>query len=198
VTPEIRRWMADLAPQRIDFKPHLEDIDRTIARGKFWELPSGYREMTQNSVWAEGVEQNGREWDMRTHLLNLPDTDPDQRLEWLRRQVAPFGVRVAEIVRKEGPVPVMSEDTPLFKLLEREAKRAYANAPVGTEILNRWFNDSRFLRKRGIIAYGISPFPVDFFQSETIHQADERVRVDYFNQGVEFMRRVVTEYAFGP
>jgi acetylornithine deacetylase/succinyl-diaminopimelate desuccinylase-like protein len=105
-------------------------------------------------------------------------------------------VRIGEVVRKEGPVPVISANTPMFRLLEREAKRSFG-APVGTEILNKSFNDSRFLRKHGIIAYGISPFPVDFFQSETIHQADERVRVDYFTQGVEFLRRVVAEYAFG-
>lgn len=195
-TPEVKRWMRELAPQRIAFRRHLDDVDRTIATGKLWELPAGYREMLQDSVWAEGVEQNGSEWDMRTHLLNLPDTNPDKRLEWLREKVAPFGVRIGEVARKEGPVPVISTDTPMFKLLEREAKRSFG-APVGTEILNKSFNDSRFLRKLGIIAYGISPFPVDFFQSETIHQGDERVRVDYFNQGVEFLRHVVAEYAFG-
>lgn len=49
---------------------------------------------------------------------------------------------------------------------------------------------------RGIAAYGISPFPIDYFQSETIHNPDERIRVDYFEQGVEYLRRVVAEFAF--
>ena len=100
-----------------------------------------------------------------------------------------------QVIRKEGPAPLTSDRTPMFALLADEAKRAYG-APVGTEILNRWFNDSRFLRKRGIAAYGIDPFPVDYFQSETIHQPNERIRVDYFQQGVEFLRRVVAKYAF--
>jgi acetylornithine deacetylase/succinyl-diaminopimelate desuccinylase-like protein len=63
-------------------------------------------------------------------------------------------------------------------------------------VLNRWFNDSRYLRTRGIDAYGISPFPIDFFQSESIHGIDERIRVDYFEQGVVYMRRVVAAWAF--
>jgi acetylornithine deacetylase/succinyl-diaminopimelate desuccinylase-like protein len=195
IMPEVKSWMRDLAPQRIDFRRELEDVDRTVAQGDFWRLPPGYREMTQNTVWAEAVVPHGAEWEMRTHLLDLPDTSPDERLEWLRQKVAPFGAQIGEVVRKDGPVPITSDRTPFYELLTREAKRSF-HAPTGTEILNRSFNDSRFLRKRGIAAYGLSPFPIDFFQSETIHKGDERVRVDYFEQGVEFLRRVVVEYAF--
>jgi acetylornithine deacetylase/succinyl-diaminopimelate desuccinylase-like protein len=195
VSAEVKTWMRDLAPQRIDFRAQLEDIDKTIAAGDFWRLPPGYREMTQNGVWAEGVVPANGAWEMRTHLLNLPDTNPDERIAWLRDKVAPFGARIAQIVRKEGPAPLTSDRTPLFALLASVAKREYG-APVGTEILNRWFNDSRFLRKRGIAAYGINPFPVDYFQSETIHQPNERIRADYFQQGVEFLRRVVSEFVF--
>ncbi|GAC1399639.1 MAG: hypothetical protein NVSMB68_14910 [Thermoanaerobaculia bacterium] len=195
ITPEVRKWMVDLAPQRIAFRRQLENVDRAIAEGDFWRLPAGYREMTQNGVWAEAVVPRGGEWEMRTHLLNLPDTNPDERIEWLRRKIAPFHARVVEIVRKEGPVPLSSDRTPFYDLLARQARRAF-RAPVGTEILNRSFNDSRFLRLRGIVAYGVSPFPVDYYQSETIHQPDERIRVDYFQQGVAFLRQVVEEYAF--
>jgi acetylornithine deacetylase/succinyl-diaminopimelate desuccinylase-like protein len=195
ITPEVESWMRDLAPQRIDFRAQLEDIDRTVAAGDFWRLPTGYREMTQDTVWADAIVPRDGAWEMRTHLLNLPDTNPDERIAWLRDKVAPFGAGIGEIVRKEGPAPLTSDRTPMFALLADEAKRAYG-APVGTEILNRWFNDSRFLRKRGIAAYGLDPFPVDYFQSETIHQPNERIRVDYFQQGVEFLRRVVAKYAF--
>jgi acetylornithine deacetylase/succinyl-diaminopimelate desuccinylase-like protein len=195
ITAEVRSWMRDLAPQRIDFRVQLADVDRTIAAGDFWRLPPGYREMTQDTVWAEAVVPRDGAWEMRTHLLNLPDTNPDERIAWLRNKVTPFAVRIGEIVRKEGPAPLTSDRTPMFALLADEAKRAYG-APVGTEILNRWFNDSRFLRKRGIAAYGIDPFPVDYFQSETIHQPNERIRVDYFQQGVEYLRRVVSRFAF--
>ena len=195
ITPEVKSWMRDLAPQRVDFRAQLQDIDRTIAEGDFWRLPPGYREMTQDGVWAEAIVPHGGEWQMKAQLLNLPDTNPDERIAWLRDKVSPFGVTIGEVTRKEGPVPLTSDRTPLFALLASEAKRAYG-APAGTEILNRWFNDSRFLRKRGIAAYGIDPFPVDYFQSETIHQPNERIRVDYFQQGVEYLRSVVFKFVF--
>jgi acetylornithine deacetylase/succinyl-diaminopimelate desuccinylase-like protein len=135
---------------------------------------------------------------MKAYLLNLPDTDPDKRIEWLRQKVAPYGVTIAEILRKEGPVPVTSDQTPFFRLIREEVHRTYGDVPVGTEMLNKWFNDSRFLRKLGIAAYGVNPFPVDFFQSDSIHSVDERIRVDYFTEGVTFMRRLVKDYAFTP
>ena len=196
VMPEVKRFLRDLAPQRVDFHEELSDVDRAIATGKFWALPIGYRELTQNGVWAEAVVKAPEGFEMRTQLLNLPDENPDQRLQWLAKEVAPFGVSLGRVTRKEGPVPISSDQTPFYKLLKREAETAFQSA-AGTEILNRWLSDSRFLRPLGIEAYGINSFPVDFFQSQSIHAADERIRVDYFLQGVDFTRRVVAGYAFG-
>lgn len=197
VLPEVKRFFRDIAPHRKDFREELADIDRAIARGKFWHLPLGYRELTQNGVWAEGVTPStDGGFEMRTQLLNLPDEDPDRRIAWLAKEVAPFGATIGRISRKEGPVPISSDQTPFYQLLASEASRSFQTA-AGTEILNRWFNDSRFLRRLGIQAYGINSFPVDFFQAEAIHSVDERIRVDYFIEGVEFTRRLVAAYAFG-
>ena len=54
----------------------------------------------------------------------------------------------------------------------------------------------RFLRARGIVCYGLQPFPLDFFQTLGIHGPNERVRVDWFEQGVVFLRQVVRRWAF--
>jgi acetylornithine deacetylase/succinyl-diaminopimelate desuccinylase-like protein len=39
------------------------------------------------------------------------------------------------------------------------------------------------------------PFPVEYFQTTGIHGIDERVRVDWFAQGVAMMERIVRRYA---
>jgi acetylornithine deacetylase/succinyl-diaminopimelate desuccinylase-like protein len=46
-----------------------------------------------------------------------------------------------------------------------------------------------------MICYGLQPFPLDFFQSLTIHGIDERVRLDWYVSGMAMMKRVVTAYA---
>ena len=198
VLPEVKHFLTTLAPYRVEFGKHLRDIDQAIAAGEFWNLPAGYRELTQDNLWAEGIAAHEGRYRMKVFLLNLPDTDPDARIAWLAAKVRPFGARVAEVVQKQGPTPISPIDTPLYTIIKEEAQRAFANTPVGPEILHRSQNDSRFLRLRGILSYGINPFPVDFFQSQAIHGIDERLRADYFQAGLPFMKRVVSRYAFGP
>ena len=66
---------------------------------------------------------------------------------------------------------------------------------AGLQVLYRSTSDSRFLRPLGIVCYGLSPYPVDFFQSTSIHAADERIRLDYFLDGVDYMKSVIAEWA---
>jgi acetylornithine deacetylase/succinyl-diaminopimelate desuccinylase-like protein len=77
-------------------------------------------------------------------------------------------------------------------------QQQYGQVPVGSQILAAASNDSRYLRARGITCYGLWPFPVDFYQSQGIHSIDERVRLDWFMQGVAMMRQLVRQYAFEP
>lgn len=195
VLPEVRRHFRDIAPTRVSARPYLADIDRTIAQGDFWRLPYSYREFMTDSLWLAAPSKGDRDWRMFVRMVNLPETDPDARIEWLRGQVAKFGVTIAEIHEKQGPVPMSSSDTPLFRILAAEARQQYG-VDAGVQILYRSQSDSRFLRPLGIVCYGVSPFAVDYFQSLSIHGRDERVRLDWFGQGVEYMKRVVQTWAF--
>ncbi|HUP58829.1 MAG TPA: M20/M25/M40 family metallo-hydrolase [Thermoanaerobaculia bacterium] len=193
ILPEVRTFFADVAPTRKAFKPFLADIDGTLARGDFWRLPFTYRELMQNTVRVTAPFHDGNRWSVRVILINLPDENPDARAAWLKEQVAPYGV-IFEIRQKEGPVPSSPARTPLFDILAREAKRLY-KAPAGSEVLYRSTSDCRFLRPRGIACYGVSPYLVDFAQSASIHGADERIRLDWFMDGVEYIRNAVTTWA---
>jgi acetylornithine deacetylase/succinyl-diaminopimelate desuccinylase-like protein len=152
----------------------------------------------QNIVWVGGVKSDSRGATMEVNLYNLPDEDPDQRLAWLRSAIAPHGVAVEEVLEKNGPAPLSSRDTPLFTMITRAVRKQYGPVPVGTEILAASANDSRFLRARGITCYGLWPFPVDYHQSQGIHSVDERVRLDWYMEGVALMRGLIQQYAFEP
>ncbi len=196
VLPEIRRFFRDLAPTRVAFKPMLADIDGAIAQGQFWRLPAPYRDLTQNSLWATAPVRSGARWSMTITQANLPDENPDARIAWVTSLLRPYGLRLGEIRQKQGPVPVSTDDTPLFRLLKREAEQRY-QVQAGLQLLYRSATDARFLRPLGIVCYGVSPYPVDFFQSISIHGPNERIRVDYFADGVEYMRKVVGAWAAG-
>jgi acetylornithine deacetylase/succinyl-diaminopimelate desuccinylase-like protein len=196
VLPVIRDFFSDLAPTRIAFKPTLADIDGTIAKGQFWRLAMPYRDFTQNSLWVTAPARAGHRWSMTITQANLPDERPDDRIAWVENLVKPYGLRVAAIRQKQGPVPVSTDDTALFRILEREAERRY-KVEAGLQLLYRSGTDARFLRPIGIICYGVSPYPVDFFQSVSIHAANERIRVDYFIDGIQYMRTVISAWAAG-
>ena len=56
-------------------------------------------------------------------------------------------------------------------------------------------SDSRYFRARGIVAYGIAPFKVNYYDADTVHANDERIRARFFAEGVRLMRSIVTESA---
>ena len=195
ILPEVRQYFADVAPTRKAFKSLLSDVDRAIHEGQVWRLPKAYRDLTQNSliVYAP-VQPVGERPTMGVWMLNLPDEEPDARIAWLRHFVASDGVSV-EVVSKEGPVPLSPTGTPLFTILADAARSRY-RVSAGTQVLYRSASDARFLRARGIVCYGICPYPVDFFQSLSIHNADERIRLDWFVEGVDYTREVVRRWAW--
>jgi len=198
VLPEVREFLHDLAPMRIEQGQYLDDITRTIAAAKFWLLTSGYRELAQNVIWPAAIETDARGATMRVNLYNLPDENPDVRIEWLRGVAARYGVAFDEVIEKNGPAPLSSRHTPMFALIADEASRQYQGTRTGAEVLAAWYNDSRYLRPRGISAYGLMPFPTDWYQTQGIHSVDERLRVDWFNDGVALLRHIAIRFAFEP
>ena len=192
--PEVRTHYAQLAESRFQFKALLRDMDATIRNGEFWRLPPTYRDLVQNSVVTGPPEHVDGKWRMVITMLNLPDEDPDARLAWLRETIEPAGARIQTVLAKEGPVPLSRYDTRLFSILAAEGRARYKVA-AGVQVLYRSTSDARFLRKRGIDVYGVSPYPVNYFQSLAIHKEDETITVGAFQEGVEFLRSVVRTWA---
>jgi acetylornithine deacetylase/succinyl-diaminopimelate desuccinylase-like protein len=196
ILPEVRTYFRFIAPTRRAFRRDLADVDGAVTRGDFWRLPKPYRDLTQTILsidWPHG--SNGR-WLTTVHLLMLPDEDPKERVAWVRRHVETLGVRV-RVEMMEPHTPISSHDTPLFRIIAGEAQREYG-APTGTQILHQSSNDSRFLRRIGIDCYGLSPYPVDAFQSATFHGVGEQIRLDRFVHGVELVRRIVRTWTTTP
>ena len=195
ILPAVREFFAAVAPTRRDNREVLRDIDATMRVQKQWLLPINYAEMMMDTLWMSGVTPASGGFKMRVQMRNLPDEQPDGRIAWLTAMAKPYGATVAEIRQKEGPAPPSTSDTPLFRLIAATASRQY-HTVAGPEVLPFSTSDSRFLRARGIVCYGLQPFPLDFFQSLGIHGPNERVRIDWFEQGVVLLREVVRKWAF--
>jgi acetylornithine deacetylase/succinyl-diaminopimelate desuccinylase-like protein len=194
VIPEVARYFKAVAPTRLAYRRTLDDIDDAITRGKFWDLPAPYRDLAQNSLFIQAPRRDGERWILNVKMLNLPDENPEDRIRWLQESVKSHGVTLGTVHEKEGPVALSPIDTPLFELLARQAKDVY-RVPSGPIILYRSRTDARFLRPLGIICYGVSPFPVTFFQTLGIHGKNERIGLPGFQEGVDYTRSIVRQWA---
>jgi acetylornithine deacetylase/succinyl-diaminopimelate desuccinylase-like protein len=194
VIPPVRAYFEAVAPTRLQYREALQDIDRTIREGRFWELPPTYRDLVQNTLTTGPPEQRNGRWEMLITMVNLPDEHPEARVAWLGQAIAAAGAIVCEVPVREGPVPTSIAQTRLFQLLTTEAQRRYG-VPAGVQVLYRSSTDSRFLRRRGITCYGISPYLVNFAQSLAIHNYNESITVSAFVEGIEYLRSVVRAWA---
>lgn len=194
ILPEVRQFFKAIAPYRIRGQDILADVDRAVAEGRFWFLQSGFRTLTQNTVTPGAIQPHHDGFVLEVVLLNLPDQDPRDLVRRIADIVRPFGVET-EVELTMDPAPVSSTENDFFRLIQSVVRRHHGpEVPVGPMILGFTTTDSRFLRSIGIQSYGLPLFFFDFHQSEGIHGANERVRLDWFSDGVRLSKDLVRSY----
>jgi acetylornithine deacetylase/succinyl-diaminopimelate desuccinylase-like protein len=121
----------------------------------------------------------------------LPDTAPDAMLQRVRDAAGPEAKVEVLIAGKPSPASPLSGE--LFDALSRVMLAHSPGASVAPVVISGT-TDSRHFRARGIAAYGISPFKVNYYDVEGIHGLDERIRAQFFVEGVRVMRQIVREF----
>lgn len=121
----------------------------------------------------------------------LPDESPEPMLEQVKSIVRTSGD--VETLLAGQPVPDSPSDTPLFRLLAATMTRFEPGSIVGP-VVGVGTSDSRYFRARGIVAYGIAPFKVNYYDADTVHGNDERIRARFFAEGVRLVRAIVADF----
>ncbi|MEO8035030.1 MAG: M20/M25/M40 family metallo-hydrolase [Acidobacteriota bacterium] len=197
--PSIQRFFHAAGARRRDAKGELlrdiaEPLDPALIERV---LPPGYRAMLHDTIvmtqLRAGSSTNAipaNAWaDLDIRLL--PDETSDAMLERVRAAVGK-NVRV-EVLLESPPVLESSTDTDLYRVMVRSM---IADAPGSTvaPIVSAGTSDSRYFRARGITAYGIAPFRVNYYDADTVHGIDERIRARFFSQGVHLVRGIVRDF----
>jgi acetylornithine deacetylase/succinyl-diaminopimelate desuccinylase-like protein len=90
--------------------------------------------------------------------------------------------------------PSSSVTSDLFLTIQRVAAKQFPGAPTIPE-MSTGATDSIPLRMRNVQAYGLDPFPLDESDLMRMHADNERIPLDSFHKGVEFLYGIVTEFA---
>lgn len=199
LVPPVQRFFHAAGARRRDAKGELlREIAEPLDPARIEKvLPPGYRALLHDTIvitkLSAGSSTNAipanatADVDIRL----LPDEKPEPTLERIRAAVGK-NARV-EVLLESPPVIESPADTELFRVL---ARAMIADSPGSTvaPIVSGGTTDSRYFRSRGIVAYGIAPFRVNYYDADTVHGNDERIRARFFSQGVRLMRRVVTDF----
>ena len=125
----------------------------------------------------------------------LPDETTAPMIDAVKKTLPKDGN--LEILLAGQPVPESPSDTELFRVLASAMKKSEPDSIVGA-VVGAGTSDSRYFRARGIVAYGISPFKVNYYDADTVHANDERIRARFFVEGVRLMRTIVAGFCAKP
>ena len=160
-------------------------------------LTPGYKSLLRNTItltrvsggFAVNAIPASASADVDIRLL--PDEDPKAMIERVKTEAGEdVEVEVLLAGQRSAPSPV---DTELYAVLAKAMKAAEPGSAV-EPVVGAGTSDSRFFRERGVVAYGIAPFKVNYYDADNVHGADERIRARFFHQGVRLTRRIVTDF----
>lgn len=90
--------------------------------------------------------------------------------------------------------PASSLDTDLYRVIERVTPQVFPGATV-LPSLSTWATDSAQLRMHNVQAYGIVVFPLTEEELARIHSDDERISLESFRKGIEYLHAIVDAFA---
>lgn len=200
LTPAVARGFHALGATKVDEKGEvLREIREPLDVARIERvLPAGYRSLLRDTIAVTRIDTGDctncipavATADVDIRLLD--DETPDAMLSKVKASLPKEGASL-EVRLSAAPVPESPSDTELFRVLAAAMKKAEPGSAVAP-FVSAGTSDSRWFRARGVTAYGIAPFKVNYYDADTVHANDERIRQRFFSEGVRLMREIVSGF----
>ncbi|HEX8409818.1 MAG TPA: M20/M25/M40 family metallo-hydrolase [Thermoanaerobaculia bacterium] len=198
--PSIARILAAAAAVRTDgraakLRRVQEPLDVAFVER---ELPKGYRALLRDTIAVTHLEAGNSVNVIPTRAVAgldirmLPSTSPKEMLARVEQAVGKNGT--VEVLLGTDPAPESPASGELYDVVARAMRAASPGSTAGP-MVTAGTTDSRFFRARGIPAYGVMPFKVNYYDADGVHGRDERIRARFFAEGVRLMRTIVRDFA---
>jgi acetylornithine deacetylase/succinyl-diaminopimelate desuccinylase-like protein len=120
-------------------------------------------------------------------------------------QLAPLLAKLQQLINDPAvhlePELPLSETAPSSSLtsdfytnIVHAAGETYPGLPV-VPLMSTFFTDSAPLRMRNVQAYGVLPFPLSDDDLSRFHADNERIPLDSFQKGIEFLYAIVSDFS---
>ncbi len=188
--PETAKWMRALeTPERMELAAR-----RLSEASPMWS--SMLRDSIAPTILRAGIRANVVPSEARATLdiRLLPGDSIDALVQELKKLVNDPQVRFEVAPASREPAPPSSLESALYQTIERVTSAAFPAAVV-VPFMSTAATDSAQLRLRNVQAYGLLPFPLTEEDVGRMHADDERIPLDAFRKGVDFLYRVVEGFA---
>ena len=200
LTPSVARGFHALGATKRDEKGALlRDIAAPLDAARIERvLPAGYRSLLHDTIAVTRIDTGTctncipAQAVAYVDIRLLDDERPDAMLATIK-SLLPDKSTTADVLLSAQPVPESPSDTDLFAAVAAAMKSAEPGSTVAP-FVSAGTSDSRFFRARGIAAYGIAPFKVNYYDADTVHANDERIRQNFFAGGVRLVREIVERF----
>ncbi len=204
-TTIVRRYFEQLAPleddelakwiRSLDTPDRGEHAQRVVSDASpLWN--SMLRDTIAPTVLTAGVRANVIPSEARA-MLNvrlLPGDTIDVLLGDLTKLVNDTTIRF-EVQPDAGlAAPPSSLESDFYATISKAATQEFAGVPV-LPFMSAGATDSAQLRLHNVQAYGVSPFPMADEDTRRMHGDDERIPLASFDKGVDFLARIISEFA---
>ncbi len=200
LTPSVARHFHEAGKARPDERGEVlrtirEPLDLDRVRRV---LTPGYRSLLRDTIAITRIDGGASvnsiparaSADLDIRLL------PDEKAEPMVEKVRAAAGKNAtlDVLLAGEPVDETSTGTELYRTVAANMQQSEPGSKLGP-IVGAGTSDSRFFRARGVIAYGIAPFKVNYYDADTVHAPDERIRIRFFTEGVRLVRKIVRDFA---
>jgi acetylornithine deacetylase/succinyl-diaminopimelate desuccinylase-like protein len=154
------------------------------------------RDTISPTMLQAGIRQNVIPSEARgvLNIRLLPGNQLDPLIAKLQQLVNDPQVRFETETAGGESAPSSSLTSDLYTSIIHTAGRTFPGAPV-LPYMSTFTTDSWPLRMRNVQAYGLLPFPLTDEDVARMHADNERIPVDSFRKGVEFLYGIVTDFA---
>lgn len=122
----------------------------------------------------------------------LPSTSSEAFLAGVKESLADPALAVEVLLdARGGPA---SAQGPLFRAISGVLSSRFPGVVVAAT-LSPGISENRVFRAAGIATYGLLPFRANVYDMAGIHGTNERLRADWFLEGVETTKRIVRAFA---
>ena len=200
LSPPVARQFSSLSQVKRGIKQEImRNPERFFRSPRFEsEFPASYRSLLRDTLVVtelkagNGVNSVPSFASASIDIRLLPDASPDEMLQRIRELVG--NAATIEVLLKGEPARESPVDSDLYRVLVARMKKAEPSSVAGPSV-SPGTTDSRFFRQRGIVAYGVSPFKVNYYDAAGVHGVDERIRARFYSEGVRLMRDIVREFS---